>query len=56
MKKEVVLAKIKYYLKRYFITALNGMAIGLFASLIIGTIFQTLTKISFLQFLFHVKI
>ena len=51
MKKEVVLAKIKYYLKRYFITALNGMAIGLFASLIIGTIFQTLTKISFLQFL-----
>lgn len=37
--------------KRYFITALNGMAIGLFASLIIGTIFQTLTKIEILDFL-----
>ena len=51
MKKEVVLGKIKYFLHRYFIIALNGMAIGLFASLIIGTIFQTLTKISFLEFL-----
>ena len=43
--------KIKYYLHRYFIVALNGMAIGLFASLIIGTIFQTLAKIPFLDFL-----
>lgn len=50
-KKEVIFNKIKYFLHRYFIVALNGMAIGLFASLIIGTIFQTLTKVSFLSFL-----
>ena len=50
-KKEIIWSKIKYFLHRYFIVALNGMAIGLFASLIIGTIFQTLTKISFLDFL-----
>ena len=50
-KKEIIWSKIKYFLHRYFIVALNGMAIGLFASLIIGTIFQTLTKISFLYFL-----
>ena len=50
-KKQVVFKKIKYYLHRYFIVALNGMAIGLFASLIIGTIFATLAKISFLNFL-----
>lgn len=43
--------KIKKILHRYFIVALNGMAIGLFASLIIGTIFQTIAKISFLNFL-----
>ena len=51
MEKKSIFSKIKYYLHRYFIVALNGMAIGLFASLIIGTIFQTLTKISFLEFL-----
>lgn len=51
IKKEVIWSKIKYFLHRYFIVALNGMAIGLFASLIIGTIFQTLTKIPFLEFL-----
>ena len=50
-KKTVIWNKIKYLSHRYFIVALNGMAIGLFASLIIGTIFQTLTKISFLEFL-----
>lgn len=50
-KKELIWSKIKYFLHRYFIVALNGMAIGLFASLIIGTIFQTLTKIPFLEFL-----
>lgn len=55
MKKEVFLAKIKYYLHRYFIVALNGMAIGLFASLIIGTILQTLTKINFLEFLLPIS-
>lgn len=43
--------KVKFYAKRYFITALNGMAIGLFASLIIGTIFSQLLKIPFLEFL-----
>lgn len=50
-KSSKISSKIKYFLHRYFIVALNGMAIGLFASLIIGTIFQTLTKISFLEFL-----
>ena len=50
-KSSKIWSKIKYFLHRYFIVALNGMAIGLFASLIIGTIFQTLTKISFLEFL-----
>lgn len=43
--------KIKFYLKRYFLTALNGMAIGLFASLIIGTILKTIIKIPYLDFL-----
>ncbi len=46
-KKEV----LNNYLKRYFITALNGMAIGLFASLIIGTMISTLLSIPFLSFL-----
>ena len=55
-KKEVVLDKIKYYLHRYFIVALNGMAIGLFASLIIGTIFQTLAKIPYLDFLTPISV
>lgn len=49
--KKNVWNKIKYFLHRYFITALNGMAIGLFASLIIGTIFQTIAKIPLLEFL-----
>lgn len=42
---------IKKYATRYFLTALNGMAIGLFASLIVGTILSTLIKIPFLDFL-----
>lgn len=42
---------VKKIANRYFLVALNGMAIGLFASLIIGTIFSTITKISFLEFL-----
>lgn len=50
-KKEIFYNKIKYFLHRYFIVALNGMAIGLFASLIIGTIFQTLAKIPYLDIL-----
>lgn len=50
-KKEKFFSKLKYFLHRYFIVALNGMAIGLFASLIIGTIFQTLAKIPFFDIL-----
>ena len=34
--------KIKHLLERYFITAMGAMAQGLFASLLIGTIFSTL--------------
>lgn len=36
--------KVKSYLKRYFIDAMGAMAQGLFASLLIGTIFSTLGK------------
>lgn len=54
-KKEVVWQKFKYFLHRYFIIGLNGMAIGLFASLIIGTIFQTIAKIPFLEFLIPIS-
>ena len=36
---------IKKYLKRYFITAMSAMAQGLFASLLIGTIFKALGMI-----------
>ncbi len=35
---------VKKYLKRYFIDAMGAMALGLFASLLIGTIFGTLAK------------
>ena len=35
---------IKAYLKKYFIDAMGAMAQGLFASLLIGTIFSTLGK------------
>lgn len=35
---------VKKYLKRYFIDAMGAMALGLFASLLIGTIFGTLSK------------
>ncbi len=34
----------KAYLKKYFIDAMGAMALGLFASLLIGTIFSTLGK------------
>ncbi len=36
--------KIKTYLKKYFIDAMGAMALGLFASLLIGTIFSTVGK------------
>ena len=35
---------VKKYLKRYFIDAMSAMALGLFASLLIGTIFSTIAK------------
>ncbi len=41
MKKEV----LKKYAKRYFIDAMGAMALGLFASLLIGTIFKALGMI-----------
>ncbi len=33
---------LKKYAKRYFIDAMSAMALGLFASLLIGTIFGTI--------------
>lgn len=42
---------VKKYLKRYFIDAMSSMALGLFASLLIGTIFSTLGKYTGLDFL-----
>lgn len=33
--------KFKSYAKKYFIDAMSAMALGLFASLLIGTIFGT---------------
>ncbi len=44
-------ALIKTYAKRYFITAMGAMAQGLFASLLIGTIFTALGMIPYLSFL-----
>ena len=35
---------VKKYLKRYFVDAMGAMALGLFASLLIGTIFGTVVK------------
>ena len=42
---------IKKYAKRYFIDAMSYMALGLFASLLIGTILETIGTIPFLNFL-----
>ena len=42
---------IKKGLKRYFLDALSAMALGLFASLIIGLILSQLSKIPGLAFL-----
>ena len=42
---------IKKYLNRYFITAMSAMAQGLFASLLIGTIFKALGMIPHLEVL-----
>ncbi len=42
---------IKRFCKRYFIDAMSAMALGLFASLIIGTILKQFAKVSVLAFL-----
>ncbi len=42
---------IKRFCKRYFIDAMSAMALGLFSSLILGTILKQFAKISFLSFL-----
>lgn len=42
---------IKRFCKRYFIDAMSAMALGLFSSLIIGTILKQFAKISVLAFL-----
>ncbi len=42
---------LKKYLKRYFIDAMSAMALGLFASLLIGTIFKALGMIPKLDIL-----
>ena len=41
------MSTIKKYLKRYFVDAMGAMAQGLFASLLIGTIFGTLSDLIF---------
>ena len=41
---------LKAYLKKYFIDAMGAMALGLFASLLIGTIFSTVGKYTGLEF------
>lgn len=43
--------KLKKYAKRYLIDAMGSMALGLFASLLIGTIFKALGMIPYLGFL-----
>lgn len=43
--------KIRDYLKKYFIDAMGAMAQGLFASLLIGTIFKTIGQYLHLDFL-----
>lgn len=42
---------LKKYATRYFIDAMGAMALGLFASLLIGTIFETIGKFTGLDFL-----
>lgn len=49
--KKLFLSAIKYIYERYVITAMSSMALGLFASLIIGVIFTQLAQIPYLDFL-----
>lgn len=44
-------SKLKYFFNRYFVQAMNGMALGLFSSLIVGLILSQLGKIPYLGFL-----
>ena len=44
--KKLLWSKIRYFLKRYFVDALGSMALGLFASLIVGLILQQISTIS----------
>ncbi len=46
---------IKKYLKRYFVDGMSYMALGLFASLIVGLIIDQLSQISVLSFLEYFK-
>ena len=41
---------VKKYLKRYFVDGMSAMALGLFASLIIGLILQQLGRIPHCEF------
>lgn len=46
---------VKKYLRRYFIDAMGAMALGLFASLLIGTIFKTAGTYLKLDFLIQIN-
>ena len=46
---------LKAYAKRYFIDAMGAMALGLFASLLIGTILKTLGQYTGLDFLVEIN-
>jgi uncharacterized membrane protein len=49
--RKIFMEKLKKYAKRYLIDAMGSMALGLFASLLIGTIFKALGMIPYLGFL-----
>ena len=51
MEKKTFLTFVKRKSKLYFVDAMGAMALGLFASLLIGTIFDTLGDIPYLDFL-----
>lgn len=46
---------LKKYCKRYFIDAMGAMALGLFASLLIGTILKTLGQYTGMEFLVEIN-
>ena len=48
-------SKLKYFFNRYFVQAMNGMALGLFSSLIVGLILSQLGKIPYLGFLTQIS-